>query len=377
MTVDAWDVADPCACPACGRESCEDHLPPDETRAAIPGRRSGPAIRVFDDVEILGQPDPEPLIPGYWMAASTSCTAAPPGFGKSALSIAANVAIAANRAWMGVRPAKSGPTAMIIGEGASHMKLRVLAAKIHFGLDLDQPVGFHVLPEMIDFRNSRSVDALIERLRPISLVRLTIDTLTRAMPGGADKEQADIGIVTANCDRVRQALGCAIEWLHHTGYDETRERGSSAIRANVDTMALIERGSGGDLVLKCTKQKDAPEFEDLLFTLLPIDLGPGADGRPRSACVAVPADAGRGKDDLRLSDAYRLAFQILATLRCGATQRQWFEAMPTQFGSGEAKRQKLYRARRALLQAGLIKADKGRLFVSQTAPCNTGSDSCQ
>src|SRR6516225_2737166 len=31
MTVDAWKVADPCACPTCGRESCEDHLPPDAT----------------------------------------------------------------------------------------------------------------------------------------------------------------------------------------------------------------------------------------------------------------------------------------------------------------------------------------------------------
>jgi hypothetical protein len=31
MTVDAWDVADPCPCPACGRESCDEHLPPDTT----------------------------------------------------------------------------------------------------------------------------------------------------------------------------------------------------------------------------------------------------------------------------------------------------------------------------------------------------------
>ena len=34
MKVNAWDVADPTVCPICGRESCEDHVPPEP---AAPG----------------------------------------------------------------------------------------------------------------------------------------------------------------------------------------------------------------------------------------------------------------------------------------------------------------------------------------------------
>ena len=32
MSADAWTAADPCACPRCGRDSCEDpsHMPPDD-----------------------------------------------------------------------------------------------------------------------------------------------------------------------------------------------------------------------------------------------------------------------------------------------------------------------------------------------------------
>src|SRR4051812_31396389 len=49
-TNDAWTEADPCLCPNCGRESCEDHLPPD---AAPPD--GFPAEELDDGVIIVQQ----------------------------------------------------------------------------------------------------------------------------------------------------------------------------------------------------------------------------------------------------------------------------------------------------------------------------------
>lgn len=47
---DAWTVADPCACPTCGRDSCEEHLQPDTTAA----RGLDPAF-LNDAVDVIAE----------------------------------------------------------------------------------------------------------------------------------------------------------------------------------------------------------------------------------------------------------------------------------------------------------------------------------
>jgi hypothetical protein len=318
-------------------------------------------IRIYDDVSILEQEDPKPLIAPYWWQNSTACMVAPSGVGKTTLFISKGIAIAGNRPWMSVTPTLTGPVVLVVGEGSGFMKYRVLAAKLHAGLhDVDTPIGFHVIPDAIDFRESSQVGAFIERCRPLRPVLIGIDTLARAMPGGDDPSMKDIGTVLSNGDRVRQELGCSIEFLHHTGWNEERERGSSSLRGHVDTLTLMSKDVEGTITLHCDKQKDGPEFPDLRFRLTRLELG-----SDHSACVVDPVDTLHIDENETLTESYRLAYDVLQqTFPHGATQKQWLESMPPSFGKGaEARRQKLYRARRELLKRSLLEDKKGRLHA--------------
>ncbi len=325
-------------------------------------QRATSQLRVLDDLAILDQPDPLPLIPGYWWQNSTAVTVAPPGLGKTALFISKGVAIAGGCKWLGIQPGIQGPVVIVVGEGSAFMKYRVLAAKMHAGLDIDAPIGFHVVPDAVDFRDQAQVAQLIQRLRSVGPVLLGIDTLSRAMPGGDDSKMLDVGMVFANCDRVRRELGCSVEVIHHTGWNEDRERGSSSLRGTADTTVMLSKDGEGVVTLHVEKQKDGPEPPDLKFRLSVVDLG-----GDHSACVVDPVDTKHVDDHSELSVGYQQALDVLVqTFPSGATQAQWLDAMPEDFGRGEARRRRLYRARRELLGRRLIEESKGKLRAVTT-----------
>jgi len=99
--------------------------------------------------------------------------------------------------------------------------------------------------------------------------------------------------------RLREEFGAAVLIVHHTGWDGARERGHSAQRGAADTVMLLERAHKDDSLtrdpvrLRCLKQKDAAEFEDIDVIAQPVPLGNDPDGKPQSSFVLTLTGADR------------------------------------------------------------------------------------
>ena len=76
------------------------------------------------------------------------------------------------------------------------------------------------------------------------------------MGGGDENATQDMGRFIAGVDFLRRVTGAAVLALHHSGWNETRERGNSSLRGAADTMMSLTP-KDGSLVLEVTKQKDA------------------------------------------------------------------------------------------------------------------------
>src|SRR5690606_22901490 len=101
---------------------------------------------------------------------------------------------------------------------------------------------------------------LIADLQPISPILIVVDTLAMAMAGGDENSQRDMGILLRSCRALTYNLSASVLLVHHLGKTGVRERGSSALRGNADTM--IQVNPADDVIsVECSKTKDEKPFE--------------------------------------------------------------------------------------------------------------------
>ena len=62
--------------------------------------------------------------------------------------------------------------------------------------------------------------------------------------------------------RIAHATGAAVGVVHHTGWDDSRERGSSRQRQALDVVMQVK-----DQRITNVKQKYGPKFEPIMFTV--------------------------------------------------------------------------------------------------------------
>jgi hypothetical protein len=120
---------------------------------------------------------------------------------------------------------------------------------------------------------------------PVALVN--IDTLNNHMSGDENSAKDSRAMINA-CNVVSMALSATTMLIHHLGHSneaKQRARGSSAWRGALDASILVH-GKTHEIVVSCTKQKDAPEPADLFGCLSPVDLGwQDEDGMPLPGAV--------------------------------------------------------------------------------------------
>jgi hypothetical protein len=207
------------------------------------------------------------------------------------------LAVAAGRPWRG-RPTRRGLVIYVAGEGASSVQDRVIAYRCaHPAATAGLP--FAIIPEGVDFLNAGSVSRLIQTMRAAEsevgepAVLLILDTFARSIPGGNENDSQDVGIAVAAGDRIRAEIGCSVGFVHHAGKDPSKgARGSSALRAAVDTEILIE-GKNGPRTAAVTKQRDLAPASSMPFELVPTCIGNDADdGSEITSCVVKQLDGG-------------------------------------------------------------------------------------
>lgn len=237
---------------------------------ALRQRKTDTSLRLIDDVAMIERPEPPMLVSGILAAGSFAALFAPPGFSKTFLIVELGMVIATGRTFFGAPVPEQGHVLHVLGEGGGLFGRRLAAAKRKHGITPDTRVGYFTLPEPVDMLHEESVSRLIEVARDVSPMVVFLDTVNRNMSGD-ENATADMTAFVSSVDRIRTELNTAVVGVHHTGWDERRERGSNVLRASVDTLLSLRRGDDGVLTLACEKQRDIEPFAP--FQLRQISLG--------------------------------------------------------------------------------------------------------
>jgi hypothetical protein len=335
---EVW-VTDPTLCPECGREACEDHLPPDtRSEAEIllssdPGpQRHAPAARfqgtnpapknptnppapprlTFSRAnDLIALPRPVEIVEGVASAGGLTALISESGTGKTFVMTDLSAVVSSGVTWHG-RAVLQGSVAYASYEGdALGLRFRAL-----------RDVGGHRLEHVYVLRahdplsprvgrdgEERSIgevhvtEALVHLAAQLTaakrppIVLLCIDTVRASLAGSEDSSEDVAAYLRAVRRIMTRVPGAAALLAHHAGWQDgdqqrKRERGSSAWRGNCDTTLYLEAGTydpdrgEAQLTLRTLKSRDGEKPPPLPLIRRRVELAEmAADGGPVTSCV--------------------------------------------------------------------------------------------
>ena len=165
---------------------------------------------------------------GLWAASNV---------GKSFLAIDFALHVALGWPWQG-RAVRQGCVLYIFGEGAFGMPARVAAWCDAHNVSpdaLEDRIVWRDVPLDITARSLRQAVAHELAAMHVTPALIVIDTLAANSPPGFDENSTqDMTGMMRAAGELQQELDTAILLVHHTGLDQTRERGNYAFRAACD-----------------------------------------------------------------------------------------------------------------------------------------------
>lgn len=322
----------------------------------------------------------EDFVEGLLIKAAMSVTYGPSNCGKTFFMADLALHVAMGLEWRGREVEQAGVIYCAM-EGAHGIQNRVAAFALACGLT-GQEIPFAIIPVALNLLDpeadtSRLIDAIAEAAArmaiPVGLV--VMDTLSRAMAGGNENSAEDMGALVVNSDRIRQATGAHVAWIHHSGKDQAQgARGHSLLRAATDTEIEISRADNdGPSVAKVTKQRELEIDGVFGFTLKRVELGLNHRGKPVTSCVVEPTDERPAKPRVSLTNGEAMALRILhdvmatqpvpvpfqasqAGVQVATSKHAWRETFfaRSTADSHEAKKKAFNRAADGLAQKGQI-----------------------
>lgn len=233
------------------------------------------------------------------------------GDGKSYVALSMAASIATGTDWYG-NDVEQGSVVYVAGEGHAGIGRRLKAWSQHTGVEL-ACAPLYVSQRAVVFSDTASLQGLIEELDAMDAPSVIfIDTLARASAGMDENSAKDMGQFIQQLDTIKHRYNCTVIVVHHTGLNEKqRARGSSAIKAALDVEIGLSK-TDKTIVLKSTKMKDAPPFDDLAFTFKGVEL-PWLDdyGTPIVSAVLESTDAKPGISERPMRGAKRIAYEAL------------------------------------------------------------------
>lgn len=256
---DAWPAgADEPDCPRCGKDTCAGCER--EGDAAHARKAADPAPRFRAAREWMADPRPPAIVDGITWPGCITVLVAESGAGKTFLMLDLASALATGRTWHG-RETVRGTVAYATWEGdVLGARLRALdeAGRGVEGVELvrlAQPLSarpgrdggeVYAAGEAIFADALRDLAQRLEAEGRPRIRLVVLDTLRASMSGSEDSSEDTAAYLRA----VRRVLGPHADAgaivAHHAGWQDSqetrrkRERGSSAIRGNVDATLFVE-----------------------------------------------------------------------------------------------------------------------------------------
>ena len=277
------------------------------------------------------------------------------GCGKSFLAVDMACSIASDAAFHG-RKVRTGTVLYIAGEGQRGITARVEAWCRSNNIDVEQ-LDLHISANAIPMHDKVAIDQILKEIYYLSDVGLIIiDTLARTFGGYNENSTQDMNHFITNCDMLKSNKR-SVMIVHHSGHNGERARGNSSFYAALDAEIFL-RKTKNDIIASCTKMKDAPDFDDLNFLLMPYDLD--VDGTEFQSCYLQ--EVARSERPARLSANQKLAFDTLISGTKGSVPQKslHLEAWRSLFYAGhtgdseDTKKKAFQRARESLVTTGLI-----------------------
>lgn len=184
---------------------------------------------------------------------------------KSFLALDLALSTAANIATFAGAPIRSGPVFYAALEGRTDLKKkRRRAWKLARQVDAapnfyTMPAPMLILPEEVE----AFVQAIKDRLAGRQCAGIYLDTLAKIMAGMNENDARDAGQFIRFVDHLKETFSCPVFAIHHTGRDESHDRGSSSFRAGFDTVIKVTAHRATKmLTIAIEKHKDAEEPEE-------------------------------------------------------------------------------------------------------------------
>jgi len=216
--------------------------------------------------------------------------------GKTFVAFDLGIHVAMGRTWLG-KETEQGGVLYIAAEGGASIQKRLDAFYDYYKLG-NKDIPFWYLPISVDLRDpeadKRGIIQLAEDLEaesgtPIRLI--IVDTLSRALAGGAENTSEDMSSYIMNTDHIREALGAHLLSIHHSGKDSSKgARGWSGLKGSLDSEIEVIKVGEGFGVIKVTKQRDIEPCDDIAFRLNTVEVGVNRRGKPITSCVVLPTE---------------------------------------------------------------------------------------
>ena len=269
----------------------------------------------FDEIQVGGAPSY--LVRGLIPRHGLTLVFGPMKSGKTFFMIDIMMHVALDRDYRGHR-VKSGPVVYCVLEGPHGFRGRIEAFRRHKMTEPITNVPFHLVAARMTFVTDHGelVDDIRNALgeeRPPAVI--VIDTLRRSLDG-SESDDGDIAAYVGAADRVREAFGCAIVIVHHSGLETGRPRGHTSLGAAVDAQLACTKDKSGKVTVEVQLMRDGPEGETLHSQLREVDIGFDDDGLPMTSCVLdaehdASAMSMKKPAEKKLSAKHLLALQAL------------------------------------------------------------------
>lgn len=266
----------------------------------------------FDDIELTLEQDY--LVKNVFRRKDFVLIYGPSGCGKTYFSIDLVACAACGIPWRGHRVRKGLVIYIAAEAGASILRRFIAWRDKNLSEAREGRIPLYIITRGANLLDVIDVEALIHELRAVSIdaglpvALVAFDTFSRSLPGGDENSSEAVTRAIAAADRIRDELGAASLFIHHSGKDATKgARGHSSLFAAADVVISV-----AERVATIEKSRDGVAGESFAFDLEVVNLGEDEDGDPVTTCIVIPTDTpAPAAKAVRLSPDERIALDAL------------------------------------------------------------------
>lgn len=205
------------------------------------------------------------------------------GSTKSFLAIDLAMHLGTGLAWFGLPVSRDIPIVYTALEGFRGVAKRILGWRKK---NATSPSTMHIDEDSLLLGDKGSVENFIKYYKGKQFHSgiVIIDTLNMACPNIEENSAADMSGVITKARLIAEKLNSTVLIIHHSGKDESRGmRGSSSLKASMDTIIYVKQDSNGNCEWSLEKSKDSECGIRYGYRLETIELD--IDGEVETTCT--------------------------------------------------------------------------------------------